>query len=97
MTKVGKKDTPLDERKSRDRAWLVPLVGMMLLLPPVAGAFQLDLRAFGVPFTALYLFVVWALLIFCAWRISRSLSLVEPSSLVQGSAVQSDESSEPRL
>jgi hypothetical protein len=66
-------DLPLRHRKARDRALILPLVGLILLTPPVAGVFQLDTKIAGVPFTAIYLFVVWALLIAGAAALSRRL------------------------
>ena len=61
-------------RKTRDRAFMLPLVGVVLLLPPFADIFQIDFRVAGIPFTAVYLFVVWAALIVGAMIISRQLS-----------------------
>ena len=49
------------------------LVGLALLTPPLAGIFQLEARIGGVPFTALYLFFVWAALIAGAALLSRRL------------------------
>lgn len=60
-------------RKAHERALLLPFLGMLLLLPPVAGIFQLDVRLFGVPLAALYLFTVWAVLIVLAAVLSRPL------------------------
>ncbi|MCP5152624.1 MAG: hypothetical protein H6983_00570 [Ectothiorhodospiraceae bacterium] len=65
---------PLDHRRIRDRALILPIVGLLLLMPPIAGAFQIDLRLAGVPFTAVYLFVVWAALIAGAAVLTPSLS-----------------------
>ena len=60
-------------RKIRDRALILPLVGLTLLLPPIATIFELDVRVFGLPFTAVYLFGVWAMLIVGAALLSRHL------------------------
>ena len=49
--------------KSHDRALVLSLVGVLLLVSPLAGIFQLDIKLFGVPFTLIYLFTVWAALI----------------------------------
>ncbi len=59
-------DEPLRHRKTRDRA-------LILLIPPVAGVFHLDTKIAGVPFTLVYLFAVWALLIAGAAALSRRL------------------------
>ena len=37
--------------------------GILLLVSPLAGISQLDAKPFGVPFTLIYLFTVWAVLI----------------------------------
>ena len=59
--------------KILDRAFILPIVGLLLLIPPVANIFQLDVYLAGIPFTALYLFTVWGLLIAGAIVLSRKL------------------------
>ena len=66
-------DRPLSNRRIGDRALILPLVGFLLLTPPLAAIFQLDLRVFGIPFTAFYLFFVWAGLIVGAALLSRHI------------------------
>jgi len=66
-------DQPLRHRKIRDRALILPLVGLILLMPPVAGVFHLDTTIAGLPFTVVYLFIVWAGLIAGAAVLSRRL------------------------
>ena len=61
------------DRKAIDRAMLLPLLGCLLLVSPLLNLLQLDLRVLGIPFTALYLFAVWGLLIACAALLSRRL------------------------
>ena len=88
----GPTDQPLRDRKSRDRALILPLVGLILLMPPLAGVFQLDAKIAGVPVTLLYLFSVWAVLIAGAaalsWRLrdvsERSGEGQEPSGYQDG-------------
>lgn len=65
---------PPSDRKTRDRALVLVLVGCALLTPPLAGIFQIDARILGIPFTGLYLFVVWAALIVGAAALSGRLS-----------------------
>ena len=48
--------------------------GLALLLPPVASIFAIDLHIWSIPFTAIYLFGVWALLIIGAALLSRGLN-----------------------
>ena len=64
---------PLSDRKTNDRALVLLLVGCLLLTPPLAGIFQLDIRVLGIPFTGFYLFAVWAALIAGAAMLSRCL------------------------
>ena len=73
----GGSEQPLATRKAQDRALLLPLIGLALLIPPVGGLFQLELRVAGIPFTLLYLFVVWGLLIAGAALLSKQLGDVE--------------------
>ena len=60
-------------RKTRDRALVLLIAGLALLMPPLAGVFELDAKLAGVPVTLIYLFVVWALLIAGAAALSRRL------------------------
>ena len=71
------KDLPVSIRKLVERALLLPLIGLVLLIPPLASIFEIDARPFGIPFTLLYLFGVWAALIFFAARLSRRLQAYE--------------------
>ena len=60
-------------RKTRDRALILPLMGLILLTPPVAGIFELDVKLVGVPFTIIYLFTVWAGMILGTALLARRL------------------------
>ena len=53
----------LAHRKTRTRSAALLLVGVVLLLPPIAGVALNDLKVFGAPFALVYIFAVWALLI----------------------------------
>jgi hypothetical protein len=66
-------EVPQRDRKVRDRAVVLPLIGAILLLPPIAGIFRLDGTVGGVPATLLCVFVVWALLIAGAAANARRL------------------------
>ena len=68
---------PTSNQKTRDRAALLPIIGLLLLIPPLADVFQLDARIGGIPVTALYLFAVWGLLIVGAAVLSRKLRITE--------------------
>ena len=49
---------PFAERKTLDRAFVLPCVGLVLLMPPLASVFHFDALFAGVPVTAVYLFAV---------------------------------------
>ena len=68
---------PRRVRQARDRALILPIAGLALVLPPFATIFAIDFRIAGIPFTALYLFTVWAALIIGAALLARPLSQVE--------------------
>lgn len=68
-----RRDRPPGDRKAQDRARILPFVGLILLLPPVAGVLRLDGALFGVPLTLAYVFGVWAGLIAAAAALSRRL------------------------
>ena len=60
-------------RKTRDRAFIVLLLGIVLLMPPIAGIFEIEALVFGLPATLIYLFVVWAGLIIATAILARAL------------------------
>ena len=72
-TESHDQNRPLSDRKASDRSIILPLVGCLLLTPPLAGIFQLDIRILGIPFTGFYLFAVWAGLIAGAAALSRRI------------------------
>ena len=66
-------DRPAGHHKARDRALVMPLIGLILLTPPVAGIFDIDARIGGVPATLVYIFAVWALLVVAGAAAARRL------------------------
>lgn len=86
MKPKAESNHPISDRKTSDRALILLLVGCVLLLPPVAIIFQLDLRIMGIPFTGIYLFAVWGGLIVGAAILSRRM---------QSNADRVDAQSEP--
>jgi hypothetical protein len=64
-------DPGLALRKARDTALAVPLVGVILLMPPVAQIFAVEGRIFGLPVAVAYVFGVWLALIVAARRTGR--------------------------
>jgi hypothetical protein len=71
-------DQPLRHRKARDRALILPVIGAILLLPPIARIFAIDAGIGGVPLPVIYVFAVWAALIVGAAALSRHLGGPEP-------------------
>jgi hypothetical protein len=65
--------TQQPSRRARDRSIVILMVGVALLMPPIAPAVLMDDRVFGLPLPLLYIFVVWAGLIVCAIMNSRAL------------------------
>ena len=68
-----RREPRISGRKIRDRSIALLLVGIMLLLPPIAGMSHVDSKIGGVPVSLLYVFVVWAFLIAGAAALSRPL------------------------
>ena len=66
-------DRAMRARKLRDAAILLPLAGLVLIMPPVASVFALPARLGGVPLVVAYIFIVWAALIVAARVIGRRL------------------------
>ncbi len=56
------------------------LVGIGVLLPPIAGISLVDAKIGGVPVPLLYIFIVWALLIAGAALLARPLRDSEQSA-----------------
>lgn len=66
-------------RKTRDRAMVLLSLGIVLLMPPVAGVFELNEKIFGVPVTLVYLFSIWFFLIIATARLAGALTRSEES------------------
>lgn len=60
-------------RKIRDRSLVLLVIGLVLLMPPVAPLFHIDSKLFGLPATLIYLFALWAALILGARLLARPL------------------------
>ncbi len=79
-------DRPLRHRKARDRAVILPLVGAILFLPPVAAIFRMDVALAGIPLLVLYIFAVWAGLIVAAAALAPRLR--ESDAAVEDAAAE---------
>jgi putative effector of murein hydrolase LrgA (UPF0299 family) len=63
-----------DPARVHDAARLLPILGVVLLMPPVVALFVSDARVGGVPLIVVYVFGTWLALIACAaWR-ARALA-----------------------
>lgn len=60
-------------RKMRDRSIALVLVGIVALMPPVAGMALIDGSLAGIPIPVLYVFVVWTALILGAATLAPAL------------------------
>ncbi len=94
-------DQSVRYQKVRDRALVLPLLGMLLLVSPLAGISQLDAKPFGVPFTLIYLFTVWAVLIagacILATRLRDGDEATSPAIALDPTTQSADEDSEQRV
>lgn len=64
------------DRRTRDRSLVLLIIGLVFLMPPIAGVFHVEARVFGLPATLLYLFAVWGLLIILARNLARALTKI---------------------
>ena len=49
----------MERRKLESAALFLSILGVLLILPPLAVMFQLERRFLGVPLEVIYLFVCW--------------------------------------
>jgi hypothetical protein len=68
------KERSADPARVHDAARLLPLLGAILLMPPVIALFVADVSIGGVPLIVVYLFCTWLTLIVCAAWLSRELA-----------------------
>ena len=60
-------------QRTRDRALILLVLGVVLLLPPIARVFQLDGKIGGIPIALVYVFAVWGMLIAGTFLLARRL------------------------
>lgn len=65
------RDPTIGSRKARDGALALPIIGGLLLMPPVGRIFAIEGSLFGMPFVFVFVFAVWFGLVIGAWRIGR--------------------------
>jgi hypothetical protein len=66
-------DKRADPARILDVARILPIVGMVLLMPPLIELFVADRWIGGVPLIVAYVFGVWLALIACAAWLARRL------------------------
>ena len=59
--------------KFRDAAFLLPIAGLFMLLPPIIDLFTVKTHLFGIPLIVAYVFGLWSALIIIAFWFSRRL------------------------
>lgn len=66
-------ETPPPPGRVRDAAVLLPLLGLVLLMPPVITLFVASVLVAGIPLVVVYLFCVWLGLIASTALLARRL------------------------
>ncbi|MEP3116186.1 hypothetical protein [Nisaea sp.] len=74
--------SPSTAAKFRDAAFLLPVAGFFLLLPPVIDLFLAQESVFGIPLIVAYIFGLWSALIVIAFWFSNRLHDPEPHATV---------------
>lgn len=70
---------PEREARARDAAIVLPLLGLVLLMPPVIVLFAVPIRIAGVPLIVIYVFGVWLTLVLGAALLGRVLQPRPPA------------------
>ena len=65
--------SPDTATKVRDAAFLLPIAGLFMLLPPVIDLFTVETHLFAIPLIVAYIFGLWSALIIIAFWFSRRL------------------------
>ncbi|WP_416896355.1 MAG: hypothetical protein ACMVY4_12495 [Minwuia sp.] len=82
----------MNRQKLRDAALLLPLMGLLLLMPPFVGLFRRSGEIAGVPSLVVYIFAVWAVLIGLGLLLSRKLATTdEPPPVNHPAAEDADD------
>lgn len=67
----------MTRQKARDAALLLPLLGLLLLMPPFVGLLQGVAGFAGIPAIALYIFIIWAAMIAAGFLLSRRIGALQ--------------------
>lgn len=65
-------------QRTKEAALLLPIVGFLLLMPPLLSIFGGPVLVFGLPILPTYIFFVWLLLIVAGALLSRRLEKSAP-------------------
>ena len=63
----------VERRKLETAAFVLPVFGAFLFVPPLLGVFNVPETIFGIPIVSIYLFAVWIGLIVATFVLSRFL------------------------
>ncbi|WP_035872824.1 hypothetical protein [Cucumibacter marinus] len=61
-----------NRRKFESIAFFIPVLGAVVIMPPIVLMFDRSLHVFGFPMIIAFLFTVWMALIVSAWALSRA-------------------------
>ena len=75
-----------DPARVQDKARLLPIVGVVLLMPPIVTLFVADVSIVGAPLIVVYLFCTWLALIGCSAWLAHRLPPTEPPRPDDGEA-----------
>ena len=75
-----------DPQGVRDTATLLPFAAAILLLPPFILVFAAPVLIAGIPLIVVYVFFIWATIVFCAWLLARSLARTDVAANSDGEA-----------
>lgn len=62
-----------ERRRIESAAFVLPIFGAALIVPPIINVFNVEVRVFGVPLEVVYFFAVWVGLVAGAVQLSRVL------------------------
>ena len=66
------------EDRSREAAFIIPMFGLFLLLPPILSIFDTGTMILGVPLLHVYVFSVWLGLVLAGVWLARRLGKHDP-------------------
>jgi len=60
-------------KRSEGFAFFLPVLGAMLIMPPIVMLFDVDVSLFGIPLIVGYLFFVWLFLVLASYILTQGL------------------------